>query len=103
MGVNFGHAPLHSQPTCHKSEQAMSPAEKEDFLQAVVCAVRDNTPILTSDESRWVRLAIKREAERAQFRRAIIDKSFTGLIWMGILGIGTVFFEYAVSHGMWKP
>lgn len=80
----------------------MTPAEKTEFLTAVISAVQSNTPTVTSDEVRWVRLAIQREAERAALRKAIIDKSITGLVWAALLAIGAVFYEYAVNHG-WKP
>lgn len=80
----------------------MSPSEKEEFLVAVVAAVQSNVPAVTSDEVRWVRLAIQREAERAALRKAIIEKSITGLVWMALLALGTVFYEYASNHG-WKP
>lgn len=80
----------------------LTDAEKTEFLQAMVCAVQTNTPSVTNDEVRWVRLAIQREAERAALRKAIIDKSLTGLVWMFLLALGKVFYEYALSHG-WKP
>ena len=80
--------------------------EREDMtLEMVKTAVRDAMPtaLLSEDEHRWVQMAIKAEAQRADFRRAVIEKSLLGLIWAAIIGIGVIVREYAVAHGMWKP
>ena len=42
---------------------------------------------LSPDEVHWVRMAIQAEADRAAFRKAVIDKSLAGVIWM-ILATG---------------
>ena len=85
-------------------ESAMN-TRNELMRDAIHSAVREAMPtaLLSDDEHRWVRLAIKREAEAAAFRRAVIEKSFIGLVWAGIVGLGLIIREYAIAHGMWRP
>ncbi len=47
-------------------------------------------------------LAIQKEAQSIELRKAIIEKSLAGLVWMCILGIGSVFLSWATAHGF-KP
>ena len=54
---------------------------KEAVLEAV-----EHHP-LTDEEIQWVRMAIKAEAERAQLRKAIIEKTLAGLVWMAVIGL----------------
>lgn len=79
----------------------------DDKLRELVrSAVRDVLPsqaCLSDDELAAVRLLIVREAQRSEFRRAVIEKSFVGLIWAGVVAAGVIVSEYAVSHGMWRP
>jgi len=49
---------------------------------------------LTEDETRWVRLAIKREGRIESFRSAVIEKTLTGIIWAGVIAIGYALWEY---------
>ena len=55
---------------------------------------------LSPDEVHWVRMAIQAEAERAQYRKAIIEKSLAGLVWIGIIAVGSWLIDYVVAH--WK-
>lgn len=55
---------------------------------------------LSPDEVHWVRMAIQAEAERAQYRKAIIEKSLAGLVWIGIVAVGGWIADFVVSH--WK-
>lgn len=80
-----------------------------DFEQAAVRewireAVLESMPqaTLTEDEHAWVKLAIQREAQMIAFRRAVIEKTLTGLIWAGIVGLGIILREYLISHGLWR-
>jgi len=57
---------------------------KEAVLEAV-----EHHP-LTDEEIQWVRMAIKAEAERAALRKAIIEKTLAGLVWMLIVGLITL-------------
>lgn len=82
----------------------MTPKEREEFIQDIAAAIRirSTDTSLSDEEMRWVRLAIKREAQSIELRKAIIEKSLAGLVWMCILGIGSVFMSWATSHGF-KP
>ena len=55
---------------------------------------------LSNDEVQWVRMAIQAEAERASLRKAIIEKSLAGLVWVGLIGAGGWFADFFVGH--WK-
>lgn len=55
---------------------------------------------LSSDEVHWVRMAIQAEAERAELRKAIINKSLAGLMWIAIVAAGGWFTDFFMSH--WK-
>lgn len=61
-----------------------------------------DSKLLSADERMWVRMAIKREAQSIAFRQAVIEKSITGLVWLAILGIGSILYEWLQAHG-WKP
>lgn len=83
---------------------SMTKQERDELVAEIASAVRsratDTMP--TDDEMRWVRLAIKKEAQSIELRKAIIEKTLAGLIWMCIIGIGSVFMSWATSHGF-KP
>lgn len=83
---------------------AMTKAERDELVAEIAAAVRVRSTDagLTEDEQRWVRMAIQREAQSIELRKAIIEKSLAGLVWMLILGIGSVFVSWATAHGF-KP
>lgn len=87
------------------SLEATVGARDELMREAIQEAVRSAMPsaMLSDDEHRWVRLAIQREAQMIAFRRAVIEKTFIGLVWAGIVGMAFVVREYAIAHGMWRP
>lgn len=69
-------------------------------------AVRDAIPphpCLGDDELQAVRLLIQREAQRARFRTAVIEKSLMGLLAAGLGAFVMIVREYAIAHGMWRP
>jgi len=76
--------------------------------EAIVEASRQNilSAQLSADEHRWVQMAIQAEASKLAFRKAVIEKTITGLIWLAIVGAGTalwqVTYEWLVNHG-YKP
>jgi hypothetical protein len=45
-------------------------------------------------------MAIQAEAERAKLRKAIIEKSLAGLVWIAIVAAGGWIADYVVAH--WK-
>lgn len=55
---------------------------------------------LSPEEIHWVRMAIQAEAERAELRKAIIQKSLAGLAWMALSGIGVWAIGFFTDH--WK-
>ena len=75
------------------------------WLEMIQTAVREAMPrpMMTEQEHAWVKLAIERQAQSIAFRRQVIEKSLTGLIWAGIVGLGLIVREYAIAHGMWRP
>ena len=76
--------------------------------EAIVEASRQNiiSAQLSDEEHRWVQMAIQAEAAKLAFRKAVIEKTITGLIWLAIVGVGTaiwtVTYEWLVNHG-YKP
>lgn len=75
---------------------------KEDLIALLKEAVSEyaQTHPLSSDEIEWVRMAIRSEADRAKLRKAIIEKSLAGLIWVALLTGGGWLVDYVASH--WK-
>jgi len=61
-------------------------AELMALLKEAVLEAVEHHP-LTDEEIQWVRMAIKAEAERAQLRKAIIEKTLAGLVWMAVVGL----------------
>lgn len=82
----------------------MTQEERDQFIADIATAVRvRSTDVnLTEDERRWVRMAIQKEAQAIELRKAIIEKSLTGLVWMAILGFGSILMSWATAHG-YKP
>ncbi len=82
----------------------MTPEERRELVleitQALMCS--QPKPHLTEEEVQYVKLAIQREAQSIELRKAIIEKTITGLIWLAILGVGGIFLEWAKAHG-YKP
>jgi hypothetical protein len=84
----------------------MNDANDDALRELIRDAVRDAMPAherLTDDELSAVRLLIRRETQRVEFRRAVIEKTTLGLLWAGIVAAGLLVREYMVAHGMWRP
>ena len=77
----------------------MNTEERVQFIADIAEAVNPRSASLSDEEQRWVRLAIQREVQAVQFRRAVIEKTLAGLIWVALIGIGGVFLEYIKNHG----
>jgi hypothetical protein len=75
----------------------MSPEERNEFITELVLQIK-NVDSLTDDEQRWVRMAIESEAQSIALRKAIIEKTLAGLVWMGVVGIFWVFYEFFQNH-----
>ena len=82
--------------------------KRTELLRAAVSeAVKEAMPssLLSDEQYRWVELAIQREAQSIAFRKAVIEKTLTGLIWAALGGLGTLVWavgkEFFAAHG-WK-
>ena len=51
------------------------------------------------EQHRWIKMAIKREAQSIALREAIIEKSLGGLAWAAIAGFGILVVTYLRAHG----
>ena len=78
----------------------MSPDEKQELISLVTTAVESVVVNnrLSPDEIQWVRMAIQAEAERASLRKAIIEKSLAGLMWIAIVAAGGWLVDFVTSH-----
>jgi hypothetical protein len=78
----------------------MSPDERQELLSLVTTAVESVVVNnrLSPDEIHWVRMAIQAEAERASLRKAIIEKSLAGLMWIAIVAAGGWLVDFVTSH-----
>lgn len=73
--------------------------ELVELLKAAVNEAVEAHP-LSNDEVQWVRMAIKAEADRAALRKAIIEKSLAGLVWLALVSGGGYLVDFFVRH--WK-
>jgi hypothetical protein len=82
----------------------MTDLDREELITAIAQAVADRAKpaSLTDDEQRWVRMAIQKEAQSIELRKAIIEKTLGGLVWAGLVGFGLILLEWAKTHG-YKP
>ena len=67
------------------------------MLKEVVAEAVEAHP-LSPDEVQWVRLAIKAEVDRAALRKAIIEKTLTGLVWTVLCAMGVYFIDWFSAH-----
>lgn len=84
--------------------EAVVNTRNEMMRESIREAVADAMPkaLMTDEEHAWVKLAIQREAQMIAFRRAVIEKTFIGLIWAGLAAVAVIVREYAIAHGMWR-
>lgn len=78
----------------------MTPSERAEFIADVAAAIQAVPATLTDDEQRWVRMAIQKEAQSYELRKAIIEKTLAGLVWAGLLGIGYLIVDFLKNHGL---
>jgi len=78
----------------------MSPDERQELVSLVTHAVESVVVNnrLSPDEIHWVRMAIQAEAERASLRKAIIEKSLAGLMWIAIVAAGGWLVDFVTRH-----
>lgn len=74
---------------------------RDDLVSDIVRAIQESQPAsLNEEELRWVRLAIQVEAQRLRLRQAVIEKTFTGLVWMALVAVGYVLLDYFQARGL---
>ena len=79
----------------------MTPEERAALAAEIACHLRQETAsTLTEEEQRWVRMAIQREAQSIELRRAIIEKSLGSLVWSAIVGLGYLLIDYLKNRGV---
>jgi hypothetical protein len=77
----------------------MSPEDRRELISDIITALEAKpAPSLSDEEHRWVKMAIQKEAQSIELRKAIIEKTLAGLVWMVIVGIGYVFLDFANAH-----
>jgi hypothetical protein len=69
----------------------------QDTIRETVAPLAIDHP-LSQDEIVWVKLAIKAEADRAAFRKAVIDKTLTSLIVAALGAVGLYCLDYFTAH-----
>lgn len=79
----------------------MTPEDRAAFASEIAaCLRREPTASLTEEEQRWVRMAIQREAQSIELRRAIIEKSLGSLVWSAMAGLGYLLIDYLKNRGV---
>lgn len=73
--------------------------ELKTLLKEVISETVEQHP-LTDQEITWVRLAIESEARKAAFRKAVIEKTFVGLMSSAALGLIYYAVDFIKLH--WK-
>lgn len=77
----------------------MNPEERALLIAEITEAVKVIPTVLSDDEQRWVRLAIKKEAQSIAFRTAIIEKSLLGVVAMFGAGVVYIIADFLKNHG----
>jgi len=82
----------------------MSPEDRAILIADITTAIKGvaSGSSLSDDEQRWVRMAIQKEAQSIELRKAIIEKTLGGLAWSAVVGFGYMVLSWATSHG-YKP
>ena len=77
----------------------MNPQERALLISELTEAIKVIPSTLTDDEQRWVRMAIKKEAQSIAFRTAVIEKSIMGLVAMMGMGLLYIVADFFKNHG----
>ena len=79
----------------------MTPKDRTELVCELAAALRETNPApqLTEEEVQYVKLAIQREAQSIELRKAIIEKTLGGLAWSAIVGLGYLIVDFAKNHG----
>lgn len=77
----------------------MNPQERALLIADITEAVKSIPSTLSDEEQRWVRMAIKKEAQSIAFRTAVIEKSIMGLVAMMGMGLLYIVADFFKNHG----
>jgi len=80
----------------------MTPEERAEFAADIAAALMERqapSEVLSDDEIRVLKLLIKKQEQSIELRKAIIEKTLIGLVWLVVLGLGTLIFDFAKNHG----
>lgn len=77
----------------------MNPQERALLISEITEAIKVIPVTLTDDEQRWVRMAIKKEAQSIAFRTAVIEKTLLGVIAMLVTGFVYIVIDFFKNHG----
>jgi len=77
----------------------MNPEERAVLVSDIAAAIKALPAALSDEEQRWVRLAIKKEAQAIVFRTAVIEKSLLGVIAMIGAGVIYIIADFLKNHG----
>jgi len=79
----------------------MTPDERKELILEIATAIH---PVLlaplSDEETRWVKMAIQKEAQSIELRKAIIEKTLGGLVWFILAGVGYLFVDFLRNHGV---
>lgn len=84
----------------HEDRQEIIEVIRDEIVVALREVIKEtaaNEHALSEEEAQWVRMAIKAEAERAELRKAIIEKTLTGLVWSAICVLGVYIWDHMVA------
>ena len=70
----------------------MNPQERAEFIAELTAVYQGEG--LSADEVRWVKLAIHKQQQSIALRQAVIEKTFAGLVWAVIIGIGYLILNF---------
>ena len=78
----------------------MTPEDRALLIAEIASAIQSSArQNISEEELQWVRLAISAQARKIRFRDAVIEKSLTGLVWAGLVGIGYIVLDFLKNHG----
>ncbi len=81
----------------------MNPEERKQFIADISEALGQRiTNPLSDKEVEWVRLAIQKEVQTIEFRKAVIEKTLTALLTAGLLAICAGGLSWFYAH-IYRP
>lgn len=86
----------------NKKESNMNPTERKELIRDIIQAIGESQTrdYPTDEELEYLRVLIKKEAQAARLREAIIEKTFVGLIWFLLVGLGGLIVSWLNQHGL---